>query len=116
MENRCRWLEQTRLAMANLNAAERNYINLSTGKGDISQSFVDKVNVYISQVILYLPYDEDVLRDEVCCLANDVKAVNSSTDIEVVSKLLCRIRAQEKKFGKVLKKVCKDIKNEANYD
>jgi len=115
-ENRHRWLEQTRLAMANLNAAEKNCINLAMKKDDTAQPFVNDINGYVSQVILYLPYEEDVLCDEIRCLANDVKAVNGSTDKDVLSGLLCRIRVQENKFRKILKTVWEDIKNEAHYD
>lgn len=112
-ENRCRWLEQTRLAMANLNAAEKNCINLAMKKDDTAQPFVNDINGYVSQVILYLPYEEDVLCDEIRCLANDVKAVKGSTDKDVLSGLLCRIRVQENKFRKILKTVWEDIKREA---
>lgn len=92
-ENRYRWLEQVRIAAANLYATERTYIDSASKDSEKTQKLIKDINIYISQVLLYLPYEENVLCDEIYCLAKDVKNVDLNTDNNSLSNLLCRIRA-----------------------
>ena len=112
-ENRYKWLEQTRQVMSDLCGAEKICINSLADKSDKRQKIIKDIDIYVSQLILYLPYEDNVLCDEICCLANDVKAVNENTDESISLKLFCRIRAQENRFREILKRVWEDIKVEA---
>ena len=107
-ENRSKWLAETRTIMADLYAAEKTFISNPAENKNLLQHIDTKV----SQLVLNLPYDEDILCDEIYCLANDVKVVESGAETH----LLCRIRVQEKKCRKILKEVWKDIKEEAKIE
>lgn len=115
-ENRYQWLEKTRLVMAKLHASERTYITYTMEKREDRYKIIKDIDLYSSQLILHLPYDENVFCDEICCLVNDVKDIIKGTDKGATAKLLCRIRAQENKCRLILKKVWKDIKSEAKKE
>ncbi len=84
-ENRSKWLAETRAIMADLYAAEKTFISNPAENKNLLQHIDTKV----SQLVLNLPYDEDILCDEIYCLANDVKVVESGAETH----LLGRIRA-----------------------
>lgn len=109
-ENRARWLGETREVMADLYAAEKTFLSKLSDK-----KLIKEIDAKVSQLVLSLPYDEDVFCDEIYCLANDVKAADVA-DSEAILRLLCRIRAQEKKCRKILKDVWENIKTEANKE
>ncbi|MCR5439751.1 MAG: hypothetical protein K6F01_10025 [Selenomonas sp.] len=106
-ENRAKWLGETREVMADLYAAEKTFLSKLSDK-----KLVKEIDAKVSQLVLSLPYDADVFCDEIYCLADDVKAADV-TDTEAVSRLLGRIRTQEKMCRKILKDVWKNIKDEA---
>lgn len=102
--------------MAKLHSSERTYITYTMEKREDRYKIIKDIDLYSSQLILYLPYDENVFCDEICCLVNDVKDIIKGTDNDATAKLLCRIRAQENKCRLILKKVWKDIKSEAKKE
>lgn len=113
-ENRYRWLEQVRIDIANLYAAERTYIDsVAAEDNDKARQLIKDIDLNISKVILYLPYEENDFCDEIYCLATDVKNFDDSIDYNMLLNLLCRIRAQENKCRKILKRVWEEIKEEA---
>ena len=111
-ENRSKWLAETRGIMADLHAAEKTFLSNPSD----NKKLLKEIDAKVSQLILSLPYDESVFCEEVSCLANDVKAADEELDSKSVSRLLCRIRAQEKKCREILKNVWEDIKTEAQKE
>ncbi|TYZ24518.1 hypothetical protein [Selenomonas ruminis] len=88
---------------ANLYAAERTCIDVAAEKEVDTHKIFEDINMYVSQLIVYLPYNGKMLCDEVYCLAKDNKAVTKEKNSGSAEKLLYRIRAQENKCRVILK-------------